>query len=42
MPLIKKRSRRFPKVLVLALAAIGGAIALSGSDVKRYLRMRSM
>ena len=30
------------KLLVLAAVAIAGAAALSGKDLKRYLRMRSM
>ncbi len=30
------------KVLLLVAVAVAGAAALSGKDVKRYLRMRSM
>jgi hypothetical protein len=36
------KKRRGPKALLLLLAAAAGAVALSGRDVKRYLRMRSM
>lgn len=42
MPLIGKKTHRGPKALLLLLIAVGGAVALSGKDVKRYLRMRSM
>ncbi len=30
------------KLLLLVAVAVAGAAALSGKDVKRYLRMRSM
>lgn len=42
MPLVGNRPRRAPKALLLLVIAIGGAVALSGKDVKRYLRMRAM
>jgi len=36
------KTHRGPKALLLLLVAIGGAIAVSGKDVKRYLHIRSM
>jgi len=42
MPMIGRRQHRGPKALVLLLLAVGGAVALSGKDIKRYLRIRSM
>ena len=30
------------KLLLLAVVAVAGAAALSGKDLKRYLRMRAM
>ena len=36
------KKHRGPKALLLLLAAVGGAIALGGKDIKRYLRLRSM
>lgn len=36
------KKHRGPKALVLLLVALGGAIAVSGKDVKRYLHIRSM
>ncbi len=42
MPFVGKK-RRGPKAfLLLVLAAAAGAAALSGKDVKRYLKIRSM
>lgn len=42
MPLFGKKQHRGPKALLLLLLAAGGAVALSGKDIKRYLRIRSM
>jgi len=42
MPLIGKKTRRGPTTPLLALIAVGGAVAVRGKDVKRYLRMRPM
>ena len=36
------KKHRGPKALVLLLVAIGGAVAVSGRDLKRYLHIRSM
>ena len=43
MPLVGKKHRRGPKaLLLLVVAAAVGAAALSGKDIQRYLKIRSM
>ena len=42
MPFTRKKSHRGLKALVVVGLAVGGAVALAGGDIRRYLRMRTM
>ncbi len=40
--MLQRKSHRGFKALMVVALAVAGAAALSGGDVKRYIRMRTM